>query len=212
MYAEEDLLPISALQHLVFCPRQCALIHMDRAWEENSLTAEGKQLHSRVHQDDIERRGGVRIVRSLRLRSLRYGITGVADVVEFAKASVPNIVEYKRGKSKPDKSDEVQLCAQALCLEEMLQTEILSGSMFYWQPRRRERVNFSEELRDLTLSMISTLRDMLDSGNLPKAIYSKKCRKCSLIEQCMPEISSGRRSANRYYAVFFKGTEDMEQE
>jgi len=204
MFDEEDFFPISALQHLIFCPRQCALIHMDRVWEENNLTIEGKQLHDRVHQDEVESRPGVRIVRALWLRSLKYGISGIADVVEFHDGNAPYPVEYKRGRSKRDKSDEVQLCAQAICLEEMMKTEVPKGSLYYWQPRRREEVMFSEKLRNFTLSIIQELREMLDSCQLPKAVASKKCVRCSLIEQCMPALSNGQKSADDYFSDFFR--------
>lgn len=203
MFAEEDLLLISALQHLIFCPRQCALIHIDGVWEENRLTTEGKHLHERAHQDGIENRPGVRTVRGMALRSLKYGITGKADVVEF-RGNIPYPVEYKRGKKKPDKSDEVQLCAQALCLEEMMDVDIYEGSLYYGQPRRRSSVLFTQELRDITVETIKNLREIIGNKKLPKAVYSKKCENCSLIEQCSPKICDNGKSANRYYANFYK--------
>ena len=137
MYTEDDLLPISGLQHLLFCERQCALIHLEQVWAENRLTVEGKNMHDRVHEREAESRPGIRIVRALRLRSLRLGLTGMADVVEFHLDSgvrsqgLPFPVEYKRGKPKADYSDSVQLCAQAICLEEMLSCTIPAGALFY---------------------------------------------------------------------------------
>lgn len=211
MFNEDELLPISALQHLVYCERQCALIHVERLWEENVFTIEGAHLHDRVHRDEIEKRPGVRIVRSLRLRSLQYGIAGIADVVEFHENDTPYIVEYKRGKSKPDKCDEVQICAQALCLEEMMNIEIAKGSIFYGQPRRRQEISFSRELRDLTFLLIKRFREMTSNKTLPKAVYGKKCTRCSLIEKCMPTISDGHKSANRYYFNFYKIRNDEEE-
>ena len=167
MYTEDELLPISGLQHLAFCERQVALIHIEGLWEENVYTAEGKILHENAHEEGSEAVGDLRIARGLRLRSLRLGLVGVADVVEFhrvdnpgAKTSVelpgvqgrwqPFIVEYKRGLPKLDRTDEVQLCAQAMCLEEMLDVEITSSAFFYGKPRRRDVVNLDKfvERRD----------------------------------------------------------------
>lgn len=209
MFAEEDLLLISALQHLIFCQRQCALIYVEMVWDENRLTIEGKHMHDRVHQDGIENRPGVRIVRGMGLRSLKYGITGKADVVEFRDGS-PYPVEYKRGKKKSDKSDEVQLCAQALCLEEMMGIDISAGSLYYGQPKRRIEVLFTNELRNFTIETIKKLREIIDGQYLPKAVYSKKCPNCSLIERCAPKISDSSKSANKYYLNFYKIMEDGE--
>lgn len=211
MFKEDELLPISALQHLVYCERQCALIHMERLWEENIFTIEGAHLHDRVHRDEIEKRPGVRVVRAMSLRSLKYGLVGIADVVEFHINEAPYPVEYKRGRSKPDRSDEVQLCAQAICLEEMMNVEIQKGSMFYGQPRRREEVLFSVELRSLTLCLVERLREIINSRVLPKAEYGKKCARCSLIEKCMPQISDRHKSANKYYSNFYNTKEYEEK-
>lgn len=146
-YSEDDLIPISALQHYLFCPRQCALIHVERIWEDNRLTAEGNILHDRVHDQGAETRPNARIVRGLALRSLRLGIAGIADMVEFFPDSAgiivpglagrwrPHPVEFKRGRPKPGRCDEVQVCAQAMCLEEMLSATIDDGDIFYGQPR-----------------------------------------------------------------------------
>ena len=152
MYSEDDLIPLSALQYLIFCKRQCALIHIEQAWAENLFTAEGKIMHERVHAADRQSRGKVRIEYSMWLRSLRLGLIGKADVVEFHRKSVsqktgsavwqPFPVEYKRGKPKKNNCDKVQLCAQALCLEEMLNVEVPSGALFYGKKRRRTDVVF----------------------------------------------------------------------
>ncbi len=145
-YAEDDLIPISALQHLIFCERQCALIHVEQAWDENRFTAEGRIMHERVHEAGEDSRGTVRVARGLSLRSLRLGLIGKADVVEFHRVERgrwrPFPVEHKRGKPKPDESDKVQLCAQALCLEEMLGAEVPSGAIFYGRTRHRLEVAF----------------------------------------------------------------------
>ena len=160
MYDEEDLLPISMLPHYAYCPRRAALIHLEGVWTENRFTVEGRHLHERVHDTEAETRKDLRVVRGLRLRSLRLGLVGMADVVEFhqdeaAGLAVPGLagrwrampVEYKRGKPKRDRSDEVQLCAQALCLEEMLGGPVEMGALYYATPRRRQDVPLDAGLR-----------------------------------------------------------------
>jgi CRISPR-associated exonuclease Cas4 len=201
MFPEEDLLPISALQHLLFCERQCALIHVERLWAENRLTVEGRHLHEKADSGKGEARGGVRIVRGLMLRSLVHGLYGKADVVEFRPgggagraAGVPFPVEYKRGKPKKDGSDIVQLCAQALCLEEMLGTAVPAGAMFYGVTRRRVEVAFDDALRGLTLRTIERLHELIDSP----AVKEKKCDRCSLLNLCLPGARPGTQSASRY--------------
>lgn len=200
-FSEDSLLPISALQHLLFCERQCALIHLEQAWAENRLTAEGRILHDKVHDADAETRGDIRIVRGLRLRSLRLGVTGVADVVELHRddAGVPVAelsgrwrvmpVEYKRGKPKPDVCDEVQLCAQAMCLEEMMNCAIAEGALFYGTPRRRQIVALDPILRDITMRAALRLHELLESGVTPPAVHEKKCEQCSLSPVCLPQIA-----------------------
>jgi CRISPR-associated exonuclease Cas4 len=201
MYSEDDLLPISALQHLAFCERQWALIHLEQQWVENRLTAEGRQLHERADGGHNQTREGVRICRGLHLRSLRLGLTGKADVVEFHPDGAGNMrpfpIEYKRGRPKPDRRDEVQLCAQALCLEEMLNVEIASGALFYGQPRRRTNVLFDASLRAETESLAARLHQLNTSRVTPKAKYEKKCDSCSLYSICLPR-SSEARSAQKY--------------
>lgn len=210
MYTEDELIPISALQHLVFCPRQCALIHIEQLWTENLFTAEGKSLHYSVHSADPEWRDGIRIVRGLRLRSLELGLAGQADVVEFhnddAGVILPELegryrpfpVEFKRGKPKIDLSDEVQLCAQAMCLEEMLNTRIPQGALFYGRPRRRKEICFTDMLRHKTREVAAQLHRLFEIGKTPRAKYTKKCRRCSLVNLCMPKIT-GIRKDIRYY-------------
>jgi len=203
MYSEDELLPISALQHLMFCERQCALIHIEQLWNENRLTVEGKNLHDKVHEVDSECRGDVRIVRGLRLRSFQQGLSGIADVVEF-RADVPFPVEYKRGKPKPDICDKVQLCAQALCLEEMTGETVAEGAIFYGKPRRRLLVDISEELRASTRDAAARLHTLLSSGKTPSAVYEKKCRNCSLFDLCLPETAGAGKSARRYLGQMLK--------
>lgn len=203
MFAEDELLPISALQHLMFCERQCALIHVEQAWDENRLTAEGRALHERVHDAGNESRGDVRIARGVRLRSLQLGLIGMADVIEFHKTGKewkPFPVEYKRGKPKTEHCDRVQLCAQAICLEEMLQNAIPAGALFYGTTHRREDVAFDQALRNLTESTSERLHCLVNRGITPPAVYEKKCESCSLFSVCMPKTAGKHKSAKEYLA------------
>lgn len=210
MYTEDNLLPISALQHLLFCQRRCALIHIEQLWSENRLTAEGRILHERVHAADAETRGDLRIVRGLRLRSLALGLIGVADVVEFRRSdagiAIEGLrgrwdaapVEYKRGRPKPSACDEVQLCAQALCLEEMLGLAIEKSSIFYGTPRRRHCVKIDTVLRETTKQTAAQLHALIKTGITPPPVFEKKCRSCSLFNECMPSVIGKKRSARAY--------------
>jgi CRISPR-associated exonuclease Cas4 len=229
MFAEDELLPISAIQHLAFCPRRCALIHLERQWEENLLTAEGSLLHDRVHDLGRDTRGEVITVRALPLRSLRLGVVGQADAVEFLRCEgsewdggvslgtyagwwKPFPVEYKRGLPRSDDSHRVQLCCQALCIEEMLGVEVSEGAIFHGASRRRENVPFSEGLRATTKELIQQLHVLFSSGTTPAAQYGPKCKSCSLIDLCMPKVTQGNRSAAGYLAAGFRDTwgEDVE--
>jgi CRISPR-associated exonuclease Cas4 len=202
VYCEDDLLPLSALQHLAFCKRQWGLIHLEQQWSENRLTAEGRQLHERAHEGPEETRDGTHASRGLRIRSLRLGLTGAADVVEFERdldgASRPFPVEYKRGRPKPGRWDEVQLCAQALCLEEMLACQIPSGAIFYGQPRRRMDVSFDLDLRQETERLAARLHQLQRAGMTPPPVYAKRCQSCSLESVCLPQMAERKRGAASY--------------
>lgn len=204
-FAESDLLPISALQHLLFCPRQCALIHIEQLWDENMLTAEGRIAHERVDEGSTESRSGRKIVFGLPLRSFRLGLVGKADVVEISRDGDEGVrafpVEHKRGRPKQKDCDRVQLCAQALCLEEMLGVAVEEGALFYGKTRRREAVVFDRGLRKLTEKAARELHLLFEAGVTPKAVYGKKCESCSLIEKCLPKISGSERSVKRYLAA-----------
>src|SRR3989338_5414829 len=192
-YTEDDLIQLSALQHLVFCERRCALIHIEQLWSENLFTAEGSIMHDKVDTANKESRGNIRIEYGVPMRSLRLGLIGKADVIEFHRKNdgtwLPFPVEYKRGKPKMDDCDKVQLCAQAICLEEMLNVEIPEGALFYGQTRRREDVGFDKALRMKTEEAAKKVHELIESGITPKAEYSKKCEKCSLVELCLPKAS-----------------------
>jgi CRISPR-associated exonuclease Cas4 len=234
MFDEDDLVPLSALQHLLFCERQCALIHLEGQWAENRLTALGEHLHEKAHRDgETESRGDLRIARGVRLRSLRLGLAGKADVVEFhridaqgpagtqpdgalAGASpgpgqgvplpgVPGLwrpfpVEYKRGRPKRNHCDEVQLCGQALCLEEMLGVAVPAGALFYGATRRRFDVTFDPLLRAETEQAARQLHELLAAGITPRAAREPKCDHCSLLGLCLPDATAPGRSAARYTA------------
>ena len=184
MELDEGNLPISGLQHLAFCPRQWALIHLEQAWAENRLTAEGRLLHENADTPGESRRQNVTVVRGLWLRSSRLRLSGRADVVEFHP--VPYPVEYKRGRRKPTDCDLVQLCAQALCLEEMLGAVVAAGAMFYGEPRRRLEVEFTPALRSRTEALANEMHRLYDARHTPPAQPGPHCRQCSLIDICLP--------------------------
>lgn len=216
-YDEESLLPLSGIQHFAFCPRQWALIHVEQQWQENVLTIEGKHLHERVHSAiPTETRGETVVARSLPLVSYRLGLYGVADVVEFTLVAGgaesggiklpgreglwrPRPVEYKRGRPKSDDRDEVQLCAQAMCLEEMLNVKVESGSFFYGKTRHRLDVAFTDELRRRVEDLARKMHEVFAAGKTPPASIHRNCKECSLVHICLPDI---RRKSNveRYIA------------
>lgn len=189
---DDTPIPLSALQHYLYCPRQCALIHLEQQWEENVFTAEGRLLHEHVDQPGAATRAGIRTVHALQIVHPELGIAGVADVVEFHTSDLGERVfpvEYKRGKPKAHRADEVQLCAQALCLEAMFGQEIAEGALFYGRTRRRQRVPFDPALRALTLEVIDSVRRMFASRRTPSAVYERaRCDACSLIDVCLPRL------------------------
>jgi CRISPR-associated exonuclease Cas4 len=186
-YNDDELLPISALQHLVFCERQCALIHVERLWAENQWTVEGNLLHKKAHEPSHETIRGVRVARGLWLASRTLGLVGQADIVEFHSDGTVIPVEYKRGKPKADASDRIQVCAQSLCLEEQLGVSIKSAQLFYGLKKRRTEVTIDASLRELTMEKIHRLRQMIQFAETPSAVRMPKCDKCSLIEFCLPD-------------------------
>lgn len=188
---EDALIPLSALQHYLFCPRQCALIHIERSWAENAATMEGRLLHQRVDSGRPDRREGVRILRDLSIRSFELGVIGKADVVELHGSGAglrPCPVEYKRGHPKAHRADEVQLCAQAICLEEMLGASVPEGALFYGQTRRRSAIVFDAGLRALTADIAALTRKMIADQHTPPPVYGAVCASCSLQEICRPRL------------------------
>lgn len=202
MYAPEDCLMLSGLQHFRFCPRQWALIHIEQQWQENLLTTEGELMHQRAHQEGLtESRGDLLTVRGLRVQSLKLGLSGQCDVVEFRRVPqdgvpldgreglwLPYPVEYKHGAPKEDGCDELQLCAQALCLEEMLCCHIPEGALFYGETRRRLRVPLTEELRSEVVVDARQMHDLYHRGHTPRVKPRKACDRCSLKELCLPRL------------------------
>lgn len=192
---DAEPIPLSALQHAVYCLRQAALIHLERLWQENRYTAEGRVMHMNADMPGSRSGRGVRRETALALASKKLGIAGVADLVEFTKtgngeASFP--VEFKRGKPKLHRADEVQLCAQALCLEEMTGQPVPEGALFYGETKRRVNVTFDDDLRRQTEDAIAALRDIFTSRQTPKAVYkAARCRACSLLELCQPKAMAG---------------------
>lgn len=184
-WAEDDLVPISALQHYVYCPRQCALIHVEQVWDENIFTLRGRRAHQRVDAPGRRQRGEAETVRALPLWSDRLGLVGRADVVVFAQGR-PYPVEHKVGPRRARRADEVQLCAQALCLEEMFACTIPEGALFYGKTRRRREVAFDEALRRETEAVVAATRAVLRQAALPPPAADARCHRCSLVEACMP--------------------------
>ena len=208
MFTEDDFIQLSALQHYVFCPRQCALIHVEGVWNENVYTVRGNILHEKVDTDTYETRGALKTVRGLRIHSFRLGIAGRADVVEFHKSKdgsdgaevVP--VEFKSGQPKHDVSDKVQLCAQALCLEEMLDTSVKHGAFFYGRIRRRVQLEIDELLRKQTEAIIAAVHDIVSRKHVPQAKYMEKCRSCSLLDVCQPKAMNERKLHNYLIGLY----------
>lgn len=219
MIPDDDLVMISALQHYLFCPRQCALIHAEAQWSDNYLTAAGKALHARVDSFAHESRHDIHVATTLRLASHTLGLTGVADLVEFHRvegacdaagvkraAQLPGHagwwrplpVEYKHGRPKARQADEVQLCAQAICLEEMLGVTIDRGALFYGETRRRTEVVFDGALRNLVKTTVESVREIVRSGISPAPAETKGCEACSMKDLCRPEKMQPRDSVRRW--------------
>jgi len=222
MYDEDELLPLSGIQHLLFCERRVALLHVEQQWADNLFTTEGSILHAKADgESPVETRGDVRIVRGLLLRSRMLGLSGRADVVEFRrvenlKAAVEDVlpsavtlegnvgfwrpfpVEFKRGRFRFELPYEAQLCAQAICLEEMLGVYVPSGAIFFGKSRRRRNVEFDEKLRRLTSQAANRLHEIVASVKTPVVEYSKKCESCSMRELCLPKFMKGALSVDAY--------------
>ena len=216
IFTEEEFLMLSGIQHIAFCERQWALIEIEQCWAENVRTVEGKILHERADDPyDNETRNDLRVVRAMSIVSKKLGLRGIADIVEFQRTEIedkgkvvqlkgrkgwwrPYPVEYKRGRPKPDDRDAVQLCAQALALEEMFQITIDSGALFYGQTKRREEIQFHIELRKRVHELALKMHELIREGKTPKAIKGKHCSLCSLIEICQPNLTVYHKSVKAY--------------
>lgn len=210
--AESEPIPLSALQHAVYCLRQAALIHLERLWAENRFTAEGRVMHVAADKPGARQLRGVRRVHALPIASQQFGIAGVADLVEFHREGAIERafpVEFKRGKPKKHRADEVQLCAQALCLEEMTGQSVPEGALFYGETRRRVEVSFDEALRKLTIDTIAGLVRLFQANKTPPPTEDvKRCRACSLEELCQPDAV--RRAASRWRRHMVSSLEDRD--
>jgi len=215
MYKDDELLMLSGIQHIAFCERQYALAYIEMQWVENVYTVEGHHLHERVDDPfEKENRPGITILRSLSLVSRKLGLYGIADVVELQKTNAANSmgveitgipgkwllvpVEYKRGKPKPDERDDVQLCAQAVCLEEMYKTEIEKGFLYYGETRHRHEVKFGSNLRKLVEQYSQHMHELFKNGTTPLPVNKPHCRSCSLNEICLPKALGVSVSVSEY--------------
>lgn len=203
MWPDEDLVLISALEHYSYCPRQCGLIHVESIFDENVYTLRGRQAHERTHQPVARGEDGVRVERALPVWSERLGLTGIADVVEFHPDGRVYPVEYKHGARARHVHDELQLCAQALCLEEMLGVSVPAGAVYSHQSRRRREVALHEGLRRETEWLVTEIRRMRHSGILPPPLNDSRCPRCSLIDACVPEAvaTAALRSAEDVWRI-----------
>lgn len=190
MRASEDeddgVVPISALQHYSYCPRQCALIHVEQAWSENLYTERGKAVHAQVDTPESRQEDGGRVERALPLYSRRLGLSGRADVVEFRPDGTPYPVEYKHGPRRPREHDDLQLAAQALCLEEMTGRDVPAGAIFHHGSRRRREVPITPALREEVARVTAAVRALIAAGELPAPANDERCRHCSLLDICQP--------------------------
>jgi CRISPR-associated exonuclease Cas4 len=237
MYDEDDLLPLSLLAQLAFCERRAALVYIEQLWEDNAFTAEGRVLHERSHEPGTEVRGGVRLARGLLLRSLRLGVSGKADVVEFhlvdetspedllpqegavGRVRLPGLVgcwrvlpiEYKRGRRRHEEGYEIQLCAQALCLEEMLGGAVTDGALYYAETGRRLNVLFDASLRQQTKAVATRLHELVRESTTPPAHWEKKCESCSLLDLCLPKAMCAPKSSQHYLVQAFDSTSGAQQ-
>lgn len=204
IYEEDDLLLLSGIQHFAFCERQWGLIHIENQWVENVRTVEGKLLHQRVDDPYFhETRGDVKIIRSIPLVSKTLGLFGMADVLELHREPANSgltysIVEYKRGKPKPDDRDKVQLCAQAICLEEMLSVKLSHGYLFYGETKHRHRVEFDETLRSRVRMLAERMHELYAKGETPPPKKGSHCKNCSLYDICVPKLADCSNRIEQY--------------
>jgi CRISPR-associated exonuclease Cas4 len=206
--ADPDPIPLSALQHWAYCPRQCGLIHLEQAFEENVHTARGRAVHQLVDEPGYEMKAGVKVERSLPLWSERLNLIGKADLVEFHPDGTVYPVEFKHGRKRQKVHDDLQLAAQALCLEEMLHRPVPRGAIYHASSRRRREVVVTAELRRLVEETAEAIRAILASGELPAPAHDGRCRECSLKEICQPEVLSDTNRLTRLAANLYTLRDD----
>ncbi|MGI8961771.1 MAG: CRISPR-associated protein Cas4 [Bryobacteraceae bacterium] len=224
MYSEDDLLPLSGLQHMAFCERRWALVQIENIWRDNRFTAEGSVLHDKAHSGEIESRPGVLIRRTMPLHSFHLGLSGQADIIEFQplKAEEPGVslegrrgfwrpypIEYKRSRDKAGSiAYRVQLCAQALCLEEMLSAAVPEGAVYDGKTKRRQQVVFDSSLRTLVATLALRMHALFKAGSTPCPVLTKACQSCSLHDRCLPETLGITTTVQSYYRRFLQ--EDLD--
>lgn len=202
-FAESDLIPISALEHYAYCPRQAALIHVEMVWDENLYTQRGRFVHELVDQPGVETLGEIRVERALPLWSRRWGLVGRADVVEF-HGDTPYPVDYKHGPRRRKEHDDLQLCAQAVCLEEMTGRDAPRGAIFHASSQHRREVIFDQALRRRLLEATRRLREILQGQALPPPPNDKRCRQCSLKSSCLPAVVADARRMARLASALYR--------
>ena len=207
-WSDDDLIMISALQHYSYCPRQYALIHQEQTFDENVYTLRGRAVHKQVDEPEHEVAHGVRVERALALWSHKLGLTGRADVVEFRGATAYP-VEYKHGPRRQREHDDLQLCAQGLCLEEMTGQEVPEGAIFHHSSRRRRVVHYTPALRKQVEQTVAAIRQIMAAPTLPPAVNDARCKHCSLQTACLPSVVSARTRQQTVQAALF--TTDIEQ-
>lgn len=203
MNTTDDPVPLSALQHWVYCPRQCGLIHLEQAFEDNIHTARGQAVHHLVDAPGYEIKAGVKVERSLPLWSDRLGLIGKADLVEFHPDGTVFPVEFKHGRKRQKTHDDIQLAAQAMCLEDMLGRPVPLGAIYHASSHRRREVAITSALRDLVIETAEAIRVMLRAGVLPPPVFDARCRECSLKDICQPEALTAMRIQHELHARLF---------
>jgi CRISPR-associated exonuclease Cas4 len=207
-WADADLVMVSALQHWSYCPRQCALIHVEQVWDENLYTLRGRSVHRKVDQASASDRDGLRVERSLPIWSDRLGLVGVADVIEFHDG-IPLPVEYKHGPRRQREHDDLQVAAQALCLEEMFGRPVPRGAVYHYRSRRRRELTIDAVLRAKVEEAAQAVRALLARSALPRAVNDRRCERCSLKSSCLPEVTAEPARARRARVPLYLSDESV---
>lgn len=209
---QDDFILLSALQHFSYCPRQCALIHEEQSFADNLHTARGNAVHALVDLEGYEVRSGIRIERALPLRCEHLGLIGKADIVEFQPDGTPYPIEYKHGPRRQRTHDDIQLAAQAVCLEEMTGRAVLHGAIYHATSHRRREVAITPSLRQLVANTAAAIRELLQSGKMPAAVHDARCRECSLLDLCQPQMLAGIARRKELRAQLFLVSNDSFEE